>query len=727
LQHSSQIKKLKHTLYFIILLFASVDIQAQYNLQFVIKDSVTHETIIGASGVIEFTTHGNTSNDKGLLIMQNVPGGKIKLIFSSIGYESVVDSFNVPFSNNLPETILLKPIETELEEVYVTATRQSRSIENVPTRIEAITLEELEENAMMNSSNLGVLLQETTGIQVQQTSQSTGSAYIRIQGLDGRYTQIIRDGFPLYEGFSSGLSILQIPPLDLRQVEVIKGSASTLYGGGAIAGLINLVSKEPAYIPEISLMLNQTHTGGTSVNSFYSKKGHKTGITLYVAANNQVAFDVNKDSLSDLPKTQSINFNPKFFWYINDSSSLSFSLNTAYDKRIGGNINTINKENLDPYFYFEKNSSFRSSGQLLFIKSLQKNRKIICKGSLSIFDREIILPAYHFEGTQYSGFSEASYSHTFGKLDWLNGINLLLDKFDEEKLTNQNSRSYQHITYGYFTQLTWNITKHAIIESGFRADYNNNYRLFALPRISLLIKYNKYLSSRIGGGLGYKLPTIFTDETEKKNFENISQIDDHTLKAERSEGVNFDINYKRRINDELSVNIDQLFFYSRLLNPLILAINNSFNNATGPVDTRGFESSMKWTYNDFSLYLNYTFIDAQLRYNLNQMKPLTPRHNIGMSLLYEKEKKWKIGYELYYTSSQFRSDYTKTPGYWVMGAMAMRTFRKINVFINFENFTDTRQSRFEQMYTPPVSNPHFKDIWAPIEGFVANAGIKLDI
>ena len=711
-------------------MFVPFIIQAQYHIQFLIKDAVTLEPITGATGVIENTTHGSTSDDKGFLIISNLPGDTVKIIFSYIGYESYKNNYPVALKSNSPVTILLKPKEIAVEEVYVTATRQSRAIENVPTRIEAITLEELEENAMMNSSNIGMLLQETTGIQVQQTSQSTGSAYIRIQGLDGSYTQIVRDGFPLYEGFSSGLSVLQIPPLDLRQVEVIKGSASTLYGGGAIAGLINLVSKEPDYKPERSLMINQTSKGGTSINSFYSRRGRKTGITLYAAVCNQIAYDVNKDSLSDLPKTQNVNFNPKFFWYINDSTSLSIGLNTSYDSRIGGDMNTINKKNLIPYFYFEKNNSFRSSGQLSYDKALQNNCKFNFKGSFSIFDREIKLPTYQFEGTQYSGFSEASFSHSFKHIDWINGINLMLDKFDEERLTNQSRRSYKHLTYGIFTQMTWSITRYAIIESGFRADYNIDYRLFALPRISLLIKFNKYLSSRIGGGLGYKLPTIFNEETEKLNFENISQIDDHLLKAERSEGANFDINYKRRLSDGLSVNFNQLFFYSRLQNPLILTSNNNnffyFTNAAAPVDTRGFESNMKWTFNDFSLYMNYTFTDARLRYEMNQVKPLTPRHNLGMSLLYEQEKKWKIGYELYYTSSQIRNDYTATQGYWVMGAMAMRTFSKINIFINFEDFTDTRQSRFETMYIPPVSNPTFKDIWAPVEGFVANAGFKLN-
>src|SRR5690606_12015966 len=113
----------------------------------------------------------------------------------------------------------------------------------IPTRMEFIGLEELGEKANMKAGDIRMLLSESTGIQTQVTSATSGNASIRIQGLDGRYTQILKDGFPLFSGAASGMGLLQTPPLDLKQVEVIKGAASTLYGGRAIAALIILISK----------------------------------------------------------------------------------------------------------------------------------------------------------------------------------------------------------------------------------------------------------------------------------------------------------------------------------------------------------------------------------------------------------------------------------------------------------------------------------------------------
>src|SRR5690606_4495957 len=148
--------------------------------------------------------------------------------------------------------VALEEDHEALEDVVVGATRTSQTIAEVPTRVEVIAGEAIDEMVSMDPSTISMLLNESPGIVVQQTSAVSGNAAIRIQGLDGRYTQLLRDGFPLYGGFSGGLSILQVPPLDLRQVEVIKGPASTLYGGDAIAGLVNLVSKSPGEAPEHS-------------------------------------------------------------------------------------------------------------------------------------------------------------------------------------------------------------------------------------------------------------------------------------------------------------------------------------------------------------------------------------------------------------------------------------------------------------------------------------------
>ncbi|MCH7514074.1 MAG: TonB-dependent receptor [Bacteroidetes bacterium] len=715
-------------LLFILCFFVFTKAYSQNTFQAVIKDAHTKEPLIGATAVLVGTTTGASADLKGLVTINNIPNGTQIIVFSFVGYETRKDTFEFPLPSNQQFIIFLEGGE-EMEEVIVTATRSSRTIEEIPTRIEFLAAEELGEKAVMNSTNIAMLLRESTGIQMQQTSANSANQSIRIQGLDGRYTQILKDGFPLFGGFSSGLSIMQIPPLDLKQVEVIKGSTSTLYGGGAIAGLINLVTKTPVEgEPELSIMLNQTSAMGTTANSFYARKFNKTGFSIYASGNRQEPYDPNKDGFSDIPQVRSITLNSKFFWYPNDSTTLWLGINTFLEDRIGGDILVINDKPDSLHTFTEQNLSKRFSTQLAFDKTFKNATQLSFRNSISYFDREINIPNYRFQGNQLASFSEATYTLEKENTHWISGANLFTDNFKENQLSNPSVRDYQNITVGGFAQNTWDINPKFAMESGLRTDYNTNYGTFVLPRISLLFKPNKKLSGRLGGGMGYKLPTIFTEEAEALTFQNILPIDRNTVKAENSVGGNFDINYKTIIVNKMTFSINQLFFYTQLNKALVLSQdiangNYFFENADGTIESRGFETNIKLTYGDFKLFLQYAFIDVKLNYdNINNQKPLTPKHNAGAVLVFEQHDKWRIGFETYYTGQQFLSDYTQTRDYWIVGLMALRELKHFSLFLNFENFNDTRQSRYQDIVQPPTNNPTFAEIWAPTDGFVVNGG-----
>jgi iron complex outermembrane receptor protein len=254
--------------------------------------------------------------------------------------------------------------------------------------------------------------------------------------------------------------------------------------------------------------------------------------------------------------------------------------------------------------------------------------------------------------------------------------------------------------------------------------------VFVLPRIALLYKPNRKITSRIGGALGYKLPTIFTEDAEKLYFKAIEPLIVSNMNPETSIGGNFDINYRTSFLDKFTFSVNQLFYLTRLKNSLLLRENSSQNgyfyeNADGDILSTGFETNVKLTYGDFKLYVNYAFTSTQLLYdNINNQKPLTPKHNAGFVLYYEVENKWSAGYELYYTGSQFDELYDRKPEFWVMGIMIMRHFKKLAVFINFENFTNVIQTNYEPLVLPPYNNPSFPDIWAPSDGFVFNGGLR---
>ncbi|MDQ6757549.1 MAG: TonB-dependent receptor, partial [Bacteroidota bacterium] len=215
-----------------LLIFVSNFSLAQSTFKAIIKDD-KNNFLAGATVTISNLKLSSTANESGEVTITNIPDGQFEIEFSYTGYEEKKKIFKFPLSNaDKIFEIELEPKSDELDEVVVTTTRSGRAIQNTPTRVEVLSAEELNEKGLMQPANIRMMFNETTGITTKQTSAVSASAGIRIQGLEGQYTQLLKDGMPLYGDFSGGLSIMQIAPLDLKQVEFIKGSASTLYGGG---------------------------------------------------------------------------------------------------------------------------------------------------------------------------------------------------------------------------------------------------------------------------------------------------------------------------------------------------------------------------------------------------------------------------------------------------------------------------------------------------------------
>lgn len=653
------------------------------------------------------------------------------LIFRYVGYKPMEKQVQFPQTESL--FVFLKPSTQELDAVQVVATtRSSRNIENIPTRIETISGEELNEKAVMQPANIKMLLTESTGIQTQQTSQVSASASIRIQGLDGKYTQLLQDGFPLYSGFAGGLSILQIPPLNLKRVEVIKGSTSTLYGGGAVAGLINLITKVPTTKRETSFLANTNQTSALDLSGFYSERYKKTGMTVFASSNFQKAYDTNNDGFSDIPKFDRYTINPKFFYYPNDKTTFSVGINTGFEKRTGGDLQVINNQADATHTFFETNTTNRFSTQTKFEKIFANKNILTLKNSIGYFNRKIDRPTFNFEGKQIATFSEANYLIPNEKSEWNLGINFVSDNFSQVNAT-PNKLDYYNAVFGVFAQNNLKVSEKFIVESGLRFDISNRNKVFVLPRLSLLYKITDKLSSRFGGGSGYKTPTIFTEEAEEIAFQNIKPIDFSKIYTEKSYGLNADINYKTTIFEKVNLSFNQMFFYTKINNPLILNqilnSNKTFINANGNIDTKGFETNLKLRLDEIALYIGYTYIDANRNFNGNSTtNPLTSKHRLYTSLMYELENKLKIAYELFYVGQQNLTNSENVRDYWVMGISGEYKLNKyISAFANFENFLDKRQSRWESMDSGTIQNPQFREVYTPTDGIIINGGFKINL
>ena len=726
---------MKFLFLFLALLGSAGAAVAQSPLRVLVRDDRTKTALPGVTVAIPALGIGAATDADGRATLPDVPAGTQQVQFSSIGYASRTLPFALPQAGDAPALVELEPSSLELQGVVVEATRTGSRIEDVPVRIEVLGPEELAEKGSMKPANIAMLLTEASGIQPQFTSANSGSVAFRIQGLDGRYTQLLRDGFPLYGGFSQGLSLVQIPPLDLRQVEIIKGASSALYGGDAIAGLVNLVSKTPTETPELNVLLNQTHKGGRDLTAFYTGRTGKLGLTLLATQNTQQARDVSGDNFTDLPQVQATTVNPRLFYYVSDSTTLYAGLNATVETRAGGYLPAL--DNPATAGYTERNRSDRYSTQLRLDTHLGQKRVLTVKNSVSSFTRRIEAGSNYFAGQQLSTYSEASLLVPLGAHRAVFGGNVLTDDFRETApMATFGGRDYQYQTFGLFAQDDWRVLEHLTLQGGLRSDYQRPYGLFVLPRFSALYKAGEHVSLRAGGGFGYKAPTIFSSTTEQQAYVNVRPLDVAQLQAETSRGLNADVTVRGRL-DELNISLNQAVFYTRLDHTLIpdpaqLALGvTDFRNAASPITTRGLETNLRLGVEGLQFFTAYTFTDTKQTYDLNQpaQLPFVSRHRLVLTTVYEAEKSFRLGLEGTYNGPQYLGEGTRQGrGFWLLGVLGEKIFAPhFSVVLNVENFLDARQTRFEPVVLGTPAAPTFRPLYAPLDGVVGNVALKITL
>src|SRR5260221_1933678 len=552
-----------------LLLLLGGRVSGQYHVMLHITGEESHQPIAGASVMIKELNKGGISDSSGFVRLGGMDRGIYELQVTCRGYMGREIKLDLPLKEKDTVSVTLEQNVETLGDVVVSSSRTNGRIKDLPTRVEVLGTEDMEEETSMHPGNVAMLLSEASGIQTQQTSASSGNVQIRILRLDGKYTQLLKDGFPMYSGFSNGLSIMQIPPLDLRQVELIKGSSSSLYGGDAIAGIINFISKKPLVRPEWNVLANQTSRGGTDMGSFYAARNKHWGFTLLNTFTHQVPVDIHNDGFTVLPRLTGFTVNPKLFWYPTDSATVSLAINTTYDHRVGGDWQAVKDGPTAAHPYTENSKSNRDYYQLEYEQHLSGGRLLTVRNSTSLFNRDIGIMDYTFSGRQVSAFSEASYLFNWGHHKTVAGLNLSTDQFNENRRTDSLIRDYHFITTGAFIQDDWTLGKRWVLETGIRNDYQNRYGNFLLPRASVLYKILPGWGLRVGGGLGYKPASVFDAQTEETAYKNVLPIGG-AVKVERSAGLNADLGYSGTIGEDIHLMVDQAFFYTQVNNPLVL-------------------------------------------------------------------------------------------------------------------------------------------------------------
>ena len=697
---------------------------AQKTLIVIVKDSSNQELLIGATVAEKGTKNGTVTNENGRAKLLLTQSSLTTIHVQYIGFES--KDITGKFSTKDSLEILLAPLQNEVEEVLVTSMRTHSGIEDIPTRVEVLGLDEMNEENGIKPGNIMSILGDMAGVQMQQVSASSGNTFARIQGLNGRYSQLLKDGMPLFGGLSGSLGILQIPPLDLKQIEIIKGSASTLYGGDAIGGVINLVSKEPSFKKELSFTLNQTSLNETNTNGYFSQRFKKFGVTFFAAHTYQKQADVDKDGLSDVPFIDATVVHPKFVFYFNPHSTLTLNYSSIFESRKGGNMNFFSSSASDSLYHVSSYMQ-RHNADAKWNYVFPSKDNLIVKFSSSFLNQKMGTNYYDFNAIQTIYYSEVSYLHTTTTTDWVGGVNVNGDVFKNQSPSLQNLNNYNYQTLGFFLQNTFKATNKFLIESGIRNDFHSKFGSIFLPRLSFMYKFSKPLSVRLNGGFGYKTPILISyvnPETDLNHLPSNTQ-----LNTELSRGFNTDLNFDKLFSNKLHLTLNQSFFYTLILNPVFDTTTTSnflgLNNASKPLLTKGLQTYIRLKYEELEFYFSYVFTDVEKRYDsTNFTMPTTAKHNFSSVLVYEHDEQWRVGIESSFIASQLDEHYKPVKDYLLLAAMFQYNFGHYSFVLNAENLLDFRQSNYGKIYSGSIGNPEFHKLWAPIDGRAINLSVK---
>jgi outer membrane receptor for ferrienterochelin and colicins len=613
-------------------------------------------------------------------------------------------------------------IEVE-EEVIVTATRTGRLASDQATRVEVVVREEIEEKLLMTPGDIVMLLNETSGIRLQPTAPALGAASVRVQGMPGRFTSVLTDGLPINGTQVASLGLLQIPPMDLQQVEVIKGSASALYGPSALGGVINLVTRRPTLEHAGEGLLNVTSRSGADGLLWLSGPvAPAWGYTLLAGVHGQDASDVDDDRWADLPRYRRVIARPKLSFTSETHGSLDLSGGLTVESRRGGGLD-------DPR---AAQSVDTTRGDAGFIwRRAAAGGVFIAKGAASMLGHTHDFGNGAYDDSHAFALAEASISRPFGRHMVVVGGAVELQKYRNQSATRFE---YRWITPGAFVQDDIALSSTVSLSASARADAHPEYGTLWSPRASLRWQPAGW-EVRLSAGRGAFAPTVFVEEVEEVGVMGVGET---TLdRAETAETWSADVSRRWGV-----LEVSGTWFGSRIHNPVVVsegvgpvALLRVRNQPEGPnTSTRtwgaevfGRLRSGPWVATATHTWVNATQADESGI--AREDVPLTPSRTFSLIAAWEKHGIARVGLEVYRTGTQRLEDNpfrANSASYTILGLLAERRFGRFRVFLNLENLTDVRQSDYDPLLRP-VPTPSGRRVvsaWAPLEGRTVNGGLR---
>ncbi|HYC52561.1 MAG TPA: TonB-dependent receptor [Gemmatimonadaceae bacterium] len=662
-----------------------------------------------------------------------LPAGRRTVDVTRIGFTPKRATVTVVADSTISVTIdvAMEDRMAEMEEVTVSATRTERLAGKTPLRVEVVDEMEVDENTLMAPSGITMLLNETPGLRVQAASPGLGTGSVRILGLPGQYTAMLADGLPLYGGAASALGPLDISPVDLRRVEIIKGAASSLYGAQALGGVINLVSKSPT--GDNQLLLNRRTLDVTDAATWMSRRlSSHAGVSLLASGTRQGAADVDDDGWGDQARADRWGVRPRLSWDDSAGRSLFVTAGYGYDDRQGGTLGSALAPDGSPFR--EGLTGRRTDAGLTLRLPRGDSSHVAARVAFSTNGRERAFGTGPVERDRIStGFAEVTHTSRVNR-----GVVVVGAAVQGDAYRNQLNDAFDHdwVTPGLFgttdadlgpvtVSLSVRLDRHPAGLMNFAGE------LTQTERVAVLFNPTDEWSVRVSGGTGFAPPSSMTEEVEAIGLRAIQPA---ALAAERSSSGMLDIS-GHALGAELLVT----GYTSSIRNAIQLvdigdpARSGTLRNAAGATHMSGVEAAAIWRFlgeNKFLLTYGYAR-GSRTNPETDAREPmhLLTRHRAGADLMFEKPGVYRGGIEAIYYGRQLLHNnpyLSASKPYVYTMALAMRQFGPVELVANFENLLNVRMTDYQRLVqpTPGVGGRWTTDVWGPLEGFMANVAVR---
>ncbi|MFA6705082.1 MAG: TonB-dependent receptor [Bacteroidales bacterium] len=655
-----------------------------------VLDAKTQEPIAYATIGIKGTTIGTVSDKEGNFVIRRLKPGSYTLVVSFVGYEKIEKEITVINGKTTHAHVELKETKVMMDEVVVSASRVETNRKEAPVIVNVMSEKTFQQS---NAQDLSQALPFQSGVRVEYNCQNCGFPQVRINGMDGPYTQLLIDSRPVMSSLGGVYGLEQMPVNMVERIEVVKGGGSALFGSNAIAGTINIITKEPLH-PSFSLATDiqsiglKSYAQNFNSNAVVISKDNKSGASFYQTFRKKNPFDSDSDGFSEIGKLDAFSFGTRSFYKISNKQKLSLEYHTMQEKRRGGNAFDRPEHESDITEMTEH--KIHSGGLSYDYLSLDAKNHYSAYTSVQYIDRNSYFGA-HKDPLAYGKSNDLTYllgaqgSNKMDKFIFLPATLVYGLEYNsnhlEDNILGYNTKMEQstHI-YGGFAQAEWS-GKYIKFLAGARLDKHNLIKtpIFS-PRLNLMYTPNSNLQLRASYGSGYRAPQAYNEDLHVTQVGGLSLRTQlaQNLRPEYSNSLSLSSDYYVELSENYQANILVEGFYTDLNDVFALRVINHDTIANSMIQERynasgarisGLSLTAKISYQaKYTLTLGYTY--QQSRYKKTEYwseNPLvegttkmlrTPNNYAYTTFNFQPIRPLNISISGTYTGSMFVPHYT---------------------------------------------------------------------